>query len=501
MKSSLLASVIALACMGQAYACTTVLVGSGASSDGSFIVARNEDYSATNAKHMVMHPAVHNQQGEFKGNGNDFTWPLPKEAMSYTAIHDFDTQDKSMGEVGYNSAGVGLTATETIYNGDAALKVDPYVKDGITEDAIQTVILPYIHSAREGVELLGKIIEQKGAGEGFGVAFVDQKEVWYLESGSGHQWMASRLPGDQYLVSANQGRLRHFDAKDTANYLASPTLVSFAQQNKLYDPSKGDFDFHKAYSQDVANDVTYNYPRVWTLQHMFNPGLTTTIDKGQNFPVFVKPAHKISVADVKKALRNRYQGTKHDPYANANPQEAYRPVSVFRTQESHILQVRPNMPIAIGEVEYVSFGMSALGVYVPYYQGMTSYLPGYDKGTDQASADSVNWKFRTLQTLVMQNYKAYAPEVQLAYASFEQQTAEKQQSMEQEYLKIYKSQPQKAQQLIQDFENQTMKGALDLTDKLTQQVTAKLGLTGKLTLEQITKMTHDVDMKYHFEGA
>ena len=488
MKATVLAATIAALCIGPATACTTVLVGTQASADGSYIVARNEDYSADNAKHMVIHPAAHNQQGVFKSHANDFTWPLPKEALRYTAIHDFDTADKSMGEVGFNAAGVGLTSTETIYNGAAALKADPYVeKTGITEDAIQTVVLPYIHSAREGVELLGKIIEQKGAGEGFGVAFVDAKDVWYLESGSGHQWMATRLPNDQYFVSANQGRLQHYDAKDTANYLASPTLVSFAREHGLYHPEKGEFNFHTAYSQDVANDVTYNYPRVWTLQHKFNPGLTTTVDKGKAFPVFVKPAHKISVDDVKQALRNHYDGTDHDPYTKVNPKEPWRPVSVFRTQESHVLQVRPNLPAAIGEVEYVAYGMSALGVYVPYYQGISHYLPGYDKGTDAASSDSVNWKYRTLQTLVMQDYNSYAPDVQKAYLDFEQQTAKGQQVMEQQYLAIYKKQPQQAQKLLQDFEDKTMLGALDLTDKLTRQV--------------ITKMTKATDNKYHFEGA
>ncbi|EDV1457022.1 dipeptidase, partial [Salmonella enterica subsp. houtenae] len=109
MKITVLASAIALLSMGPAMACTTILVGDKASDDGSFIIARNEDYSATNAKHMVIHPAVDNQQGEFKSHSNDFTWPLPKSAMRYTAIHDFDTQDKSMGEVGFNSAGVGIS--------------------------------------------------------------------------------------------------------------------------------------------------------------------------------------------------------------------------------------------------------------------------------------------------------------------------------------------------------------------------------------------------------
>lgn len=82
---------------------------------------------------MVIHPAINNQSGNFKSHSNEFTWPLPKSAMRYTAIHDFDTGDKSMGEVGFNYAGIGISATETIYNGKSVLAIDPYKeKTGIT---------------------------------------------------------------------------------------------------------------------------------------------------------------------------------------------------------------------------------------------------------------------------------------------------------------------------------------------------------------------------------
>ncbi len=72
-----------------------------------------------------------------------------------------------MGEAGFNSAGVGMSATETIYNGRAALAADPYVtKTGITEDAIESVILPWRNRRVRAPKLLGDIIER--AGEGFG---------------------------------------------------------------------------------------------------------------------------------------------------------------------------------------------------------------------------------------------------------------------------------------------------------------------------------------------
>ncbi|WP_108651675.1 C69 family dipeptidase [Dongshaea marina] len=489
MKKQLLAGLIATAIASPAFACTTILVGNQVSSDGSFLVARNEDYSATNAKHFLIHPRKENQRGEFHSNGNDFTYPLPEISLRYTSLSDYDTQDRSMGEAGFNELGVGMTATETIYNGQQVLKYDPYVlKTGINEDSIENVILPRIHSAKEGAELLGKIIETKGAAEGFGVAFVDKHDIWYLETGSGHQWMARRIPHDKYFVSANQGRLQKVDLKDSHNYLGSKDLISFAIKHGLYNPkTDGAFNFHTVYSQDLKNDVTYNYPRVWTLQHKFNPGLATKIGDGKSFPVFLKPAHKLSVQDLESALRNHYQGTPHDPYMNANPNEPYRPISVFRTQESHILQVRPDMPAEIGNVEYVAFGMTALGVYLPFYQGITQIPKGFDVGTNKASNDSVAWKFRKLQTLAMVNYKQYAPIVQKAYHQFEKQTFANQKKMEQRYLAIYKKDPKAARELIQNLENKTTEQALVLTDQLTNQL--------------FTKLTHDTDMKYHFEGA
>ncbi|WP_318476654.1 C69 family dipeptidase [Photobacterium leiognathi] len=487
-KITLLSALIASTLSVPSFACTTILVGNQATKDGSFIVARNEDYQANNTKQFIYHPAEAKQKADFKSNANDFTYPAAEHALEYTSLSDYDTKGTSMGEAGFNSAGVGISATETIYNGSKALAADPYVtKTGIGEDAIENVILPRVHTAKEGVELLGKIIEKQGASEGFGVAFVDKTGIWYLETGSGHQWMAQKLPADKYFVSANQGRLSTYKPHDP-DYLASPTLVSFAENHALYTPVTGEaFNFHKAYSQDTQNDVTYNYPRVWTLQHMYTQGLKTKIDQGENFPVFLTPTHKLTINDVEQGLRNHYQGTSHDPYANNNPKEPYRPVSVFRTQESHILKVRPSLPIAIGETEYMAYGMSALSVYIPYYQGMTQVPKALTLGNDKADDQSANWQFRKLQTLAMTNWNEFAPIVQKAYQQFEQQTAVKQQALEKQYLAIYKKEPKKAQALINQFEQKTVDDALTLTHDLTNTL--------------LTKMTHDTDMLYHFEGA
>ncbi len=472
-----------------AQACTTLLVGDQASTNGAFFMARNEDYMAVWAKHFVLHPRQVNEKGEFHSNTDGFTYPYPKVSLAYTAMQDWDTQDKTMGEVGFNSAGVGMTSTETIFNGKKALAVDPYTKNGINEDSMLNVILPRIHTAKEGVELLGKIIEERGASQGFGVGFIDPTGIWYLETGSGHQWMARKIPNSDYFVSGNQGRLTQY-IPNNPDYLASPTLVSFAEQHHLFTPKAGqDFNFHDAYgiTGGQEND-TYNYPRVWVTQHILNPAIKTQVNRDQqNYPVFLKPTHKISLQQVEAIMRNHYQGTPMDPYINKDPEGHYRPISVFRCAESHILEVRPTLPAAIGEIEYINFGMTALSAYIPFYQGTTHIPYGYNLGTDKASDASIFWKMRKVETLGMLNWKEFHPIIRKAYDNYEVQAAIAQRKLEKEYLSIYKQHPKEATALINKFEQTTTDNVLKVTNELTN--------------ELFTKLTQEVDMKSHFAGA
>lgn len=475
----------------SASACTTILVGHQVTVDGSFIIARNEDHLAVNAKRFNFHHAQSPQLHDFHSvgaMGNNFTYPAAKDALQYTSNSDFDTNGTSFGAAGFNSAGVGMTATETVFNNAQVLAIDPYVTaTGIGEDAIVNVILPRIHTAQEGVALLGHIIETQGTAEGFGVAFMDKDGIWYLETGSGHHWMAAKIPADKYFVSANQGRLIDYVAHDP-DFMASVGLVEFAQKHQLPSAENSDgFNFHQAYSQDTEHDKTYNYPRVWTLQHLYTDGLTTKIDQGMTFPVYLTPKNKLSVYDVMQGLRNHYQTTDHDPYAHCNPDEPYRPIAVFRTEHSHVLQLRPQLPLAIGEIQYIAYGMTALSVYLPFYQGMTSVPEALTLGTDQADSHSAYWKFRKLQTLAMMDWNQFAPIVQHAYHDFEQQTAHKQQQMEIEYMALYVNQPQQALVLINAFEHDMLALALALTEKLTNDL--------------FTRLTIDTDNLYNFSGA
>ena len=465
--------------------CTTIIIGQEQTADGSMIVARSEDWDAMEAKNYEIFEGTDNGPREFVAKDSPFRCELPEKALGYSALSPYNLHGH-WGSAGFNTAGVGMSATESIFSSDEILKHDPLVENGVAENSVFNITLPYVRTAREGVERLGMLIEKYGIAEGFGIGFVDSKEIWYLETACGHRWLACRMPKDQYFVTGNQSRFRTYDPNDKENYLASADLIEFAEKHGLYNPAQGDFDFHEVYARDIKLDTTYNYPRVWGLQQLFSPEIKNDVTKN-TFPVFAKAAHKVTLTELRTAFRFHYDNTEHDPYLNSNPKEPYRPVSIFRTTQTHLLQVRPELPQAIGCVNYVAMGMADLGVFLPLYQGITSYPEAYTKGNGESSADSAYWKFRKIMVLGMTNYNKYAPIIKEAYAKFEAETDQRQREMEEEYLRIYKTQPLHAQDLLQAFSDKILNSALDLADRLQEKL--------------FTLMTQDIQQEYLFHGA
>ena len=465
--------------------CTTIIIGQEQTADGSMIVARSEDWDAMEAKNYEIFEDTDNGPREFVAKDSPFRCELPEKALGYSALSPYNLHGH-WGSAGFNTAGVGMSATESIFSSDEVLKHDPLVENGVAENSVFNITLPYVRTAREGVERLGMLIEKYGIAEGFGIGFVDSKEIWYLETACGHRWLACRMPKDQYFVTGNQSRFRTYDPNDKENYLASADLIEFAEKHGLYNPAQGAFDFHEAYARDIKLDTTYNYPRVWGLQQFFSPEIKNDVTKN-TFPVFAKAAHKVTLTELRTAFRFHYDNTEHDPYLNSNPKEPYRPVSIFRTTQTHLLQVRPELPQAIGCVNYVAMGMADLGVFLPLYQGITSYPEAYTKGNGESSDDSAYWKFRKIMVLGMTNYNKYAPVIKEAYAKFEAETDQRQREMEEEYLRIYKTQPLHAQDLLQAFSDKILNSALDLADRLQEKL--------------FTLMTQDIQQEYLFHGA
>ena len=189
--------------------CTTILVGKKASYDGSTIIARNDDSGAghfTPKKFVVVHPEE--QPRKYKSVISHVEIDLPEEPMRYTSMPNALEGKGIWAASGVNAAHVGMTATETITSNPRVLGADPLVEyqpardgkaevpGGIGEEDIVYLVLPYIHTAREGVVRLGSLLERYGTYEMNGIAFQDRDEIWWLETIGGHHWMAKRVPDD-----------------------------------------------------------------------------------------------------------------------------------------------------------------------------------------------------------------------------------------------------------------------------------------------------------------
>ena len=214
--------------------CTTLLVGKNASYDGSTLVARNEDSGGgqfTAKKLTVVNPS--DQPNHYKSVISGVEIDLPDNPLRYTSMPNALPDEGIWGAAGINEANVAMTATETITSNARVQGADPLVKEGIGEEDLVTIVLPYIRTAREGVLRLGALLEQYGTYEMNGIGFQDVNEIWWLESIGGHHWIAKRVPDDSYVVMPNQQGIDFFDMEDEAFDTIVENDISFTGSIKM----------------------------------------------------------------------------------------------------------------------------------------------------------------------------------------------------------------------------------------------------------------------------
>lgn len=386
-------------------ACTSILIGAKASIDGSVMIGRNEDAKAAWPKHFVVHAAkTATTPQSYVSPDNGFTMPLPLTAAKYTATPEWTTKYGLFEEAGINEYGVAMSATESTYSNKRVLGADPLVKDGIGEEAMVTVVLPYIHTAREGVQRLGKIVEVYGTSESNGILFTDQHEAWYLETGAGHYWVAQRIPDNAYAVVANQMAIQTIDFNDPANFLFAPNLKAFVTDNHL-NPHTDRFSWRDIFGTQDQSDLYYNTPRVWYGQRCFTPHVTA---QPQSFDLpFIQYADRqLDVNDAQDYLSSHYQGTPYDPVGDGPlaDKKRFRPVSLAKTQESHVIQLRSDRDPAVSGILWLAMGVAAQSVYVPFYAGITSTPEAYHQGAATYDRDSAYWTYKLVSVLTDAHY-------------------------------------------------------------------------------------------------
>lgn len=258
---------------------------------------------------------------------------------------------------------------------------------------------------REGVQRLGNLIAKYGTGETNGVLFADNDEAWYFESGAGHYWVAQRIPDDSYAVVANQLAIQEIDFTDSDNFMFHPGIQEFVDQHHL-NPDPTTFNFRKIFGTADRSDAVYSEPRVWIGHQMFSPKQATNeTPESTELPFLMKPDHKLSIFDAQHYLSNHYEGTEFDPIGTGKFGHKYRPISLAKTQESHILQT--NRPGA--NIHWLAMGVAAESTYVPFFNGISDVPAPYKRGKLPAQLNSAYWVFKHASVLVDSHLHDFLP--------------------------------------------------------------------------------------------
>lgn len=391
-------------------ACTGFIIGKDLTTDGSTLYGRTEDLEPNHNKNFVVRERKYNKAGDkFVDETNGFSFDLPAVSYKYTAVPDVTPEQGVFDEAGFNEEGVSISATVSASANDDIQKVDPYVKDGIAESALTSVVLPHVKTAKEGVELLAKIVREKGAAEGNIVTIADKTGVWYMEILSGHQYAAIKFPDDKYAVFPNTFFLGSVDKNDTENTILSADLEKIAQDAGTYKEINGSFHVAQSYNPPLAEA---DRSRVWSGIKALDPNADVQYDD-EYFELMHSTSDKLSLRDAMNLQRNRLEGTDFKPQdqmeldgkgipdkTKADPVYKY-PISNPNVMEAHIFQLKENLPASTGGgILWLAMGSPRNAPYLPYYGNISNTSQPYQEMSTAYNENSWYWTVSRINDLV-----------------------------------------------------------------------------------------------------
>lgn len=421
--------VYCLGFVGPALACTTLIVGKGASVDGSVMVSHSDD--GLNDGSAVYVPAMDHKPGSMRAVFYSHAALDFKPQWGATVSHRIVTKDrgrvydkaglppcKPLGYIpqvphtyAYIDANYGIMNEHQVSIGECTdkAKVHPEPEPGkriFYSSELSRVALERTRTAREAIKLMGKLIEEYGYyGTGETLLVADPNEGWVMEmagydmGGTGGVWVAQRVPDDRVFVAANQFRIREV-RKDSDDMMSSENIFEIARQKGWWDPAKGPLDFTAVYGDGEFHHPYYSLRRVWRAQSLVAPSMNLSpwVEGAftRAYPFAVKPDRKMTVRDLFAIHRDNYEGTEFDltrglaagPFGNPNRFEGNaesvadregklvplagefeRPLNIYRCVYSYVNQSRNWLPDAIGGVVWFGPDRPATSVLMPFYAG------------------------------------------------------------------------------------------------------------------------------------
>lgn len=498
------AIVVALALVllagASGYACTDIMVGKDASTDGSVITSHTADgYYDTRLQvvpRQKFAPGTMAPVWEWIIEGDRHPLrklgEIPQVAETFQYIN---TGYPFMNEHQVIIGETTLGGRKETANSERAI---------MTIEQLEVYALQRAKTAREAIQIIGDLAVKYGFREscalGECLTISDPNEVWVFEvfgagpfwtpeSGkAGAVWAAQRVPDNHIACVPNMSRIGEIDPFDP-DLMVCENYLETAEDLGLFtagsdEPFLWNHVFGDAHNSLGGMGARY---RLWRVYSTFAPSKQWDPMDAPDYPLSVEPEAKVSAQDVIRLFRDTYRGTQYDmteqrgwiakgdkgyeksPFATpqANGAERnllnipyYRPIARYNCSYFFISQARSWLPREIGGVAWFGLDNPEMSVLVPVYSGQTEVPPSW-ANVDRTKLDwnSAWWTFALVDDTVNRRYQTMMPKLEAVRDPLQQSFYDRQIEVEKQALELYKSDPKAALKLVSDYSQDCMREA------------------------------------------
>ena len=475
--------------------CTTILVGKGASADGSTMVTYAADCGECDFR-LIYVPEKDHAPGEMRP-----VYPFGLYGLSYPRVVsterapgyapvDGQVLTVPLGYIpevehtyAYLDGVVGVMNEHQLAMGEATGSAKSYTEPG--EDSLfdfaslSKVAMERCRTAREAISLMGSLAEQFGYYNwGETLTVIDPNEAWVFEivptpDGRSAVWAAQRVPDDEVAVIPNMLVIREVDP-DSPNFMTSDSLYEIAEAQGWWMPGTP-LDFLKVYTRGEYGHPYYSLRRKWRAYDLLAPsrGFDPWVDGAYTteYPFSIKPDRKVTVEDLFRIHRDYYEGTDFDltqgvaagPFGT--PNRYYegegeksvngaweRAISMFRCSYSYVVQARSWLPDPIGGVVWWGPDAPHSTVYVPFYAGIDHVPEPYSTGNlRDFSRDSAWWAFDFVSNWADLKFSYMIEDIREQQEFLEGKAFREQSAIEQTAAGMYETDPDSAREYLTNY--------------------------------------------------
>ena len=482
-------SVMIMSCIGAyAMACTNLIVGKKASSDGSVFCTYSAD-SWGMFTGLCHYPAGYHMKNErreiYDYDTNVCHGSIPEAPETFNVIGNVNEFQVSIGETTFGGREEMVDSTGIIDYG-----------------SLMYLGLQRSRTAREALRVMITLAETYGYNsEGETFTICDPNEAWIMEmmgkgpGSKGVVWVAMRIPDDAICAHANQSRIRHFFTGKMINpkgvypveggkkldIYYSKDIIDYARRNGWFNGKDAEFAFNEVYAYPDFSGRRFCEARVWSFFNHFSndmdkylPYAMGTVKDAEPMPLWIIPNRKVTRQDVAECMRDHYEGTpmaldndpgqgiwgmpyRLSPLTYEVDGKKYfneRPISTQQAGFSYVVQLRNWMPREIGGIIWFGNDDGNMVAFTPIYCCATRQPECYNTpGADAVTFSDKNafWVCNWVSNMVYPRYSMMFPSLKEVRDSLEASYTLAQEHVERTAKALYEQNPKTAVKYLTNY--------------------------------------------------